>query len=178
MEMLTKWNGQFCVWGNMNVVSLRWAWEFLKDEKMWLGASIANSSCWFDVPEDYPLRGANCDEDAHAVQVPAICAFTNMDHKRRHEPLVLRKKFDKVSYPKYDNYDAVEVSRTAFIPGDYPGLMGVPISYMIKHCPEQFALEELANPAVPTVGGKRKYRRILIRNRNPESARKAARLGE
>lgn len=175
MEMLTEWDGQFCVWGNMNVVSLRWAWALLKQEKMWLGASIANSSCWFDVSEDYPLLGTNCDKDAHAVKNSAICAFTNMDHKRRHEPLVLRKKFDRRSFPKYDNYDAVEVSKTASIPADYPGKMGVPISYMVKHCPEQFKLEGLANPKVPTVDGVRKYRRIFIRNRNPEPARKATR---
>ena len=71
---------------------------------------------------------------------PPIVWLTNMDHRKRHEPLPLFMRYHKDLYPAYDNYDAIEVSRVNNIPEDYPGVMGVPISYLMKHCPEQFEI--------------------------------------
>ena len=108
------------------------------------------------------------------MQMGNTAWFTNMDHKKRHDPLILREKFDPQNFPRYENYDAIEVSRVAKIPADYAGIMGVPITYLEKHCPDQFEIVGLANPVVPIVNGVPTYRRVLIRNRNPEPARKAA----
>ena len=115
--------------------------------------------------------------------------FTNMDIAKRHEKLPLYKKYTPEEFPKYDNYDAIEVSKSADIPYDYEGIMGVPITFMDKYCPEQFeilwqasgntrasapkeALREVGYHIHPedrggcsVIGGKRTYGRILIRRR-------------
>ena len=120
-----------------------------------------------------------------------LCWFTNLDHKSRNEPLLLTREYKPEDYPKYDNYDAIDVSRTCNIPEDYAGPMGVPISFLDKYNPDQFEILGLladkrhVSPALlqgtPTyldeqhkryVGailhGNATYARIVIRNRNPK----------
>lgn len=103
--------------------------------------------------------------------------FTNLDLKKRHEDLILIKKYNSADYPKYDNYDAIEVSKVKDIPYDYDGIMGVPITFLDKHNPDQFEIIGLDRYTVPNeflvggrvaVKGKPKYARILIRNKHPE----------
>ena len=97
--------------------------------------------------------------------------FTNMDIPKRHEKLPLYKQYTPEEFPKYDNYDAIEVSKSANIPYDYDGVMGVPITFMDKYSPEQFEIVGLDryvadNPKYGhrfTLGGKETYARILIR---------------
>ena len=101
--------------------------------------------------------------------------FTNLDHHKRHEELVLYKNYAREEYPRYDNYDAIEVSRYANIPVDYDGEMGVPITFLDKHNPEQFEIMGIDGDFLSKhtgghssrfyVNGKRKYARIVIRNR-------------
>ena len=107
--------------------------------------------------------------------------FTNLDHKKRHEELILYKNYTPEEYPKYDNYDAIEVKKTAEIPMNYNGVMGVPITFLDKYNPEQFELiwttdrggdgmlEEFKIPHdrydAPVVAGKGLYKRILIRKK-------------
>jgi hypothetical protein len=97
--------------------------------------------------------------------------FTNLDHAKRHEDLILYKTYNPAEYPKYDNYDAIEVSKTAEIPMDYDGVMGVPITFLDKYHPEQFeilakmtttTIDEY-NYGYPYIKGKRIYARILIK---------------
>ena len=102
-----------------------------------------------------------------------ICWFTNLDIQKRHEELTLYKKYSPEEYPHYDNYDAINVDKTADIPCDYDGVMGVPITYLDKHNPDQFEIIGLmASTAIdeynfgyPYINGEKKYARILIRKR-------------
>ncbi|MXX50619.1 MAG: modification methylase, partial [Chloroflexi bacterium] len=111
--------------------------------------------------------------------------FTNLDHKKRHEELILTKRYSPEKYPKYDNYDATEVSKTKDIPRDYSGAMGVPITFLDKYNPEQFEIiwttdrggdgmiEFMKKPHdrhdAPVVRGKGVYKRIFIRNKRPQA---------
>ena len=116
-------------------------------------------------------------------KVPTIAWYTNLDIKKRHEELILVKKYagHEDEYPKYDNYDAIEVSKVADIPFDYDGVMGVPITFLDKYSPDQFEIigisGNLANPLLIDgkrktgrfyVNGRRLYDRIAIRNKHPE----------
>lgn len=100
-----------------------------------------------------------------------ICWFTNLDIEKRHENMTLFRTYSPDNYPKYDNYDAIEVSKTADIPCDYDGYMGVPITFMQYYNPEQFEIAGLDDHRVEWVGhgprlnGKVKYRRVIIRRK-------------
>lgn len=72
--------------------------------------------------------------------MPAVCRYTNLEHQKRHEELILYKNYNPIDYPKYDNYDAIEVSKIADIPYDYDGVMGVPITFLDKFNPDQFEI--------------------------------------
>ena len=96
--------------------------------------------------------------------------FTNLDYRQRHEDLILWKRYSPEAYPTYDNYDAIEVSKTAYIPMDYDGEMGVPISFLDKHNPEQFEIVGADTWFTGKLGrfyvkGKRKYARIVVRRK-------------
>ena len=100
------------------------------------------------------------------MRVSSICWFTNLDHKKRHEELVLYKKYNEEEYPKYDNYDAIEVSKVTDIPMDYYGVMGVPITFLDKYCPTQFQIIKFRkgdDNKDLSVNGKCPYFRILIK---------------
>ena len=113
-------------------------------------------------------------------KVPAISWFTNLSHKKHNEPLDLYRKYDATAYPKYDNYDAIEVSKVSEIPMDYEGVMGVPITFLDKYCPSQFEVIGITENADylkslyingcqkydrPYINGKRIYSRLLIKIR-------------
>lgn len=115
---------------------------------MWLGASIHSGDREFRVPDHYPLEAAGyrVDENGNKyIRVKGVRWFTNLDYEERHEKLVLYKKYSPSEYPKYDNYDAIEVSKTADIPMNYRNAMGVPITFLDKYNPEQFEILGLAN---------------------------------
>lgn len=105
-----------------------------------------------------------------------ICWFTNLDHQKRHETLDLICRYSPDTYPKYDNYDAINVDRVENIPCDYAGAMGVPITFLDKYNPEQFEIIGIMattqvtdfNFGYPFIKGKRKFARILIRNKHPQ----------
>ena len=115
---------------------------FMKNE-MWLGASIHSGDREFAVPDDYPLEAAGSRVDdigRKYIRVKGVRWFTNLDYKERHEDLVLVRQYTPEGYPKYANYDAIEVSKTADIPCDYYGEMGVPITFLDKYNPDQFEI--------------------------------------
>ena len=113
------------------------------------------------------------EPDGKTTKIGNVFWFTNIDHKKRNEFLTLTEKYDPAKYPKYDNYDAINVDKTVDIPKDYAGVMGVPISYLMHHNPEQFEIVGELNHgsdnefdyANPTIEGKVKYARILIRRK-------------
>ena len=142
---------------------------------MWLGASIHSGDREFRVPDDYPLHAAGhrTDENGNKyIRVKGVRWFTNLDYKERHENLTLYKKYTPAEYPTYDNYDAINVDKTADIPADYAGVMGVPITFLDKWDPEQFEILGIANSArwigyecFTILNGRRIYNRFLIKNK-------------
>ena len=110
---------------------------------MWLGVSIHSGDREFQVPDDYPLEAAGYRVDADGkkyIRVKGVRWFTNLDNKGRHENVVLYKKYSSKEYPKYDNYNAIEVSKVSEIPMDYDDIMGVPITFLDKYNPKQFEI--------------------------------------
>ena len=150
---------QFIIIGNVNAITYKEFFPYLKENLVWLGYSIHSGDRAFYVPDDYPLHAAGCGVDEQGrrfIRVKGVRWFTNIDHCGRHEPLILdtkahnlkynkklKKKLDGYGvsdYPKYDNYDAIEIPFTECIPSDYDGVMGVPITFLDKYNPEQFEI--------------------------------------
>ena len=145
---------KFLIIGNMNAITYKEVFPLIKANKMWLGESIHSGDREFGVPKEYPLNAAGwrIDENGnHYIRVKGVRWFTNLEHGRRHQPLQLMTMADNIKfsrhkdlrgkeYQKYDNYDAIEVPFTDAIPSDYDGVMGVPISFLDKYCPEQFEI--------------------------------------
>jgi len=146
---------QFMIIGNMNAITYKEAFPLIMENKIWVGATNFNTGMYFRVPNDFVYADSykfERERNGEKVnRVPGVCWFTNLDHGRRHQPLTLmtmeeNKKYSKhkevkeIGYLKYDNYNAIEVPFTDAIPSDYPGIMGVPISYLDKHSPEQFEI--------------------------------------
>ena len=143
VAQLVQYKKKFLIIGNVNSITYKECFKIIKDNKMWLGASIHSGDREFRVPDDYPLDAASSriDSDGYKyIRVKGVRWFTNLDYEERHENLVFYKKYLPEEYPKYDNYDAINVDKTADIPMDYNGLMGVPITFLDKYNPEQFEI--------------------------------------
>ena len=146
---------KFIIIGNMNAITYKETFPLIKDNKLWLGATSFNKGMYFFVPNGFKYASSYKFErqiDGKAVnRVPGVCWFTNVDHGRRHQPLDLLTMDENIMYSKhreirgkgydrYDNYDAIEVPFVDAIPSDYDGVMGVPITFLDKYCPEQFEI--------------------------------------
>lgn len=180
---LMDYDKKFVIVGNQNAITYKEAFPLLRDDRLWLGYNKVKE---FVVPSaDHPERG-NIVTDGKGGLIAKfgnICWYTNLDIKKRHEDLLLYRRYkdDPSRYPHYDNYDAIEVSKVKGIPEDYYGVMGVPITFMDKYNPEQFEIigcsesegrgfsNGLWNPesgiAQPTIGGRKVYKRLFIRRR-------------
>lgn len=197
VAVLMEHQKKFVIMGNINAVTYKEFFPLIKDGLVWPGASF-NKTMEFILPDDYQKWNYRMADGRKVGKVPTIAWYTNLDIKKRHEELILVKKYagHEDEYPTYDNYDAIEVSKVADIPFDYDGVMGVPITFLDKYCPEQFEIIGMAkrgagDPALkshvytkdeypnycdlnatPTlwVDGRLKntYPRILIRNKHPE----------
>jgi len=176
-------NKQFLVISNMNAITYKEIFPLIKNNQMWLGLAFGRDFQGFIVPESYPLNGteARIDKDGNRiVSTNNTIWLTNVDYGKRHESLPLMTYADnlnfskhkelrgKKSYDRYDNFDAIEVPYTDAIPSDYDGVMGVPISFLHKYCPEQFEIVKFRkgdDGKDLSVGGKCPYFRILIRRK-------------
>lgn len=141
LAQLVEYNKKFLIIGNVNSITYKECFKLIKDNKMWLGASIHSGDREFRVPDDYPLDAASSriDSDGYKyIRVKGVRWFTNLDYDERHENLVLYKKYIPEEYPKYENYNAINVNKTSEIPMDYSGTIGVPITFLDKYNPEQF----------------------------------------
>ena len=149
VAQLYEYGKKFLIIGNFNAVTYKEIFPLIKDNKMWLGNNFVKE---FIIPEDAPEKsGQRRDSDGIRYQkFGNITWFTNLDHKKRHDTLNLGKSYEKNPqfYPKYYNYDAIEVSKVAEIPYDYDGVMGVPITYLEKHNPDQFEILSCHEPAL------------------------------
>ena len=172
VAQLMEYNKQFLILGNNNAVSYKEIFPLIKDNKIWLGYSC-NKTMKFYVPNKYEAQGY--DNGVPYVKVPAITWFTNIPNKKRNEPMVLTATYadHREDYPKYDNYDAIEVSKCKNIPCDYDGVMGVPITFLNDYCPEQFeilycsaySLKENYGCGSLYVLDNKKYSRIIIKKK-------------
>ena len=174
VAQLFEYKKDFLIIGNVNAISYKEVFPLIKENKLWLGVSITSGDRKFVVPDNYPLNAAGCGIDENGkkyIRVKGVRWFTNLDHKKRHEELLLYKKYNAEQYPKYDNYDAIEVSKTKDIPMDYDRVMGVPITFLDKYCPEQFEIVGQMmttkvtefNFGYPYIDGKKKFARVLIK---------------
>ena len=141
MALLMEHGKRFLVIGNMNAVTYREIFPLIKANRVWLGNKAGHF--WFKVPDHYEAKATDFRIDADGQKwrrMGNICWFTNLDFPKRHEKLLLWKRYTPEAYPKYDNYDAIEVAKTADIPCDWYEAMGVPITFIDKYNPEQFEL--------------------------------------
>ena len=170
---LMQYGKQFLIIGNMNAIAYKEIFPLLKQNLVWLGPSISSGDRPFHVPDDYLLKAAGCGIDEHGrkyIRVKGVRWFTNIDYAKRHQMLPLDLDFTyaghEEDYPKYDNYDAINVDKVSQIPCDYMGVMGVPITFLDKYCPEQFAIVKFRHGDDGKdlcVNGNCPYFRILIR---------------
>lgn len=145
VAQLIEYDKKFLIIGNVNAITYKEIFPLVKDNKIWLGASIHSGDREFGIPDNYPLTAAGYRVDAEGkkyIRVKGVRWFTNLDYTKRHEDLILYKKYNPEEYPKYDNYDAINVDKVADIPCDYEGVMGVPITFLDKYNPEQFEIVE------------------------------------
>lgn len=143
VAVLTEYNKKFLIIGNTNAITYKELFPLIQDNKVWLGASIHSGDREFRVPNDYEVKTSNSRIDENGtkyIRVPSIRWYTNLDYPQRHEELVLYKTYNPEEYPTYDNYDAINVNKTVDIPMDYDGVIGVPITFLDKYCPEQFEI--------------------------------------
>ena len=143
VAQLVEYEKQFLIIGNVNAVTYKEIFPLIRDNKMWMGYSIHSGDREFRVPDDYPLEAAGCRVDENGkkyIRVKGVRWFTNMDYTQRHTDLELWKKYTPEEYPRYDNYDAINVNTTAEIPEDYNDTMGVPITFLDKYNPDQFEI--------------------------------------
>ena len=175
---LMQYKRKFLIIGNVNAITYKEVFPLIKENMIWLGPSITSGDRKFNVPDNYPLNAAGCGVDTDGrkyIRVKGVRWFTNLDHNKRHEEMDLTCRYSPEEYPHYDNYDAINVDKTSDIPYNYPGAMGVPITFLDKYNPEQFEIiGQMANTKVdeynfgyPFIKGNRKYARILIRNKHP-----------
>ena len=138
VAQLIQYNKKFIILGNLNAITYKEIFPLIKENKLWFGPSIHSGDREFGVPDNYPLKAAGyrIDENGRKfIRVKGVRWFTNLDYNERHEDLILYKTYTPEDYPKYDNYDAINVDKTKEIPMDYQGAMGVPITFLDKYNP-------------------------------------------
>lgn len=154
VAQLVEHGKKFLIIGSKNAVTYKEIFPLIKENKMWVGAGFANGNAYFSIPADQAREFADgvYDKGTGLVKFRNVGWFTNLDHRRRHDPLTGMTMADnlrfskhkeikgKKAYDRYDNYDAIEVPYTDAIPSDYDGAMGVPISFLDRHNPEQFEI--------------------------------------
>ena len=187
---LVEYDKKFVIVGNQNAITYKEIFPLLKDNIIWLGNNNPAPKLFYVPTLLEERKNIKKDENGDLVATFGnICWFTNLDIKKRHEDLILIKKYNDEDYPTYDNYDAIEVSRVKNIPCDYEGIMGVPITFLDKYNPDQFQIlgsqrwsksddlikahvsgdiEMAINDKKTLINGKETYDRIFIRNKHPE----------
>lgn len=177
VAQLIEYKKDFIILGQQNSISYKEIFKLIKENKIWLGADNGGTK-WFKVPDDYDITTESRKKIVNGKKffsMGSIVWFTNLDLKKRHEDLILYKKYsgNENEYPKYDNYDAINVNKVNEIPSDYVGAMGVPVTFLDKHNSEQFEIlgqmvttkVDEFNYGYPYIGGKKKFARIIIKNK-------------
>ena len=193
INILIKHNKKFIVWGSINMIPYKTVFPLIMNEEIWVGCTF-NKTCIFRVPNNYEYDKTTTEKinDNHKYRkFSNIATFTNIHHNKKYKHIELNKLYNKTDYPKYDNYDAINVDRIKDIPINYDGIMGVPITYLEHHNPDKFKIIGIAsgnawanfteilkslnfNPNIKYGGGlgigiinkKGKYARLLIQKKS------------
>lgn len=191
IAQLMEYGKKFLIVGHQNAITYKEVFPLIKENKVWLGYGFKGAAAHFFSPyEDIATAG---DHKQNMIRVSGVTWMTNLEIPKRNEELDLVCHYSPEEYPKYDNYDAVNICKTIDIPCDYDGYMGVPITFLDKYNPNQFeiiwqacgntrasapssVLKELQYKPHPedrggcgVVNGKRQYARVIIRNKNPKT---------
>jgi len=185
IAQLIEYKKKFVIIGNQNAISYKEIFDLIRKNKFWLGVDNGGTK-WFKVPDHYDITTESrkkIENEQKYFSMGSIMWFTNLDIKKRHENLILYKKYygNEGEYPKYDNYESINVNKVADIPMDYEGAMGIPVTFLDKYNPEQFEIlssnDLRVNDKVPfkqhglikdkdgAINGKPCYVRIVIRNK-------------
>jgi hypothetical protein len=140
VSQLIQYKKKFIIIGSKGAISYKELFKLLKENKIWSGFGFANGNAFFSVSNPRDFASGVYDEKTGLVKFRNVGWFTNLDHKKRHESLILFKNYNPDDYPKYDNYDAIEVSTCKEIPMDYNGAMGVPVTFLDVYNPDQFLI--------------------------------------
>lgn len=173
VDQLVKYDKKFLIIGNVNAITYKEIFKLIQENKAWLGINLGRGVSGFIVPEHYELYGteARIDSLGNRIVSPNNCLWlTNLDTFLRHEDIPLTKKYfgNENEYPKYDNYDGINVNKTKDIPLDYKGAIGVPITFLHKFNPDQFEIIKFRkgdDDKDLSINGKCPYFRILIKNK-------------
>lgn len=170
VAQLMEYGKQFIIIGSKNAITYKDIFMFIQEGRMWLGNGFPNGNAYFRIPDEGTREWANgvYNPETGLVKFRNVGWFTNLDFMKRHENITLYKNYTPEEYPRYVNYDAIEVSKTAEIPCDYDGEMGVPITFLDKYNPDQFEIvgssrflgrpmSELAEKGTYVAGGVRFY---------------------
>ena len=168
IAQLMEYEKDFIIIGNQNAITYKEIFPLFMNNQIWYGASIHSHGRDFRVPDDYPLEAYEFRTDENGIKyinVKGVRWFTNIDYKERHEKLILYKSYSPDDYPRYDNYNAIEVGKTADIPCDYDEV------FVILGCsdngavPDEYKLPHFKRHNEPYVHGQKKYKRIFIRRK-------------
>jgi len=179
LNQLMEYKKKFLILGDQNNITKKDIFKFIKEDRVWLGYDNGGTK-WFQVPDDYDIATESRKKIVNGVKyfsMGRILWFTNLETTKRHENIVLYKKYVPEEFPKYDNYNAINIDKVSEIPMNYNGVMGVPITFIDKYNPKQFELLGIMNTGEknigiryketphgrPLVNGVEKYLRILIR---------------
>ncbi|CAC9598594.1 Modification methylase EcoRI (EC [uncultured Gammaproteobacteria bacterium] len=180
VAQLIEYDKKFVIVGHQNALTYKEIFPLIKENKLWLGYGFKGGAAHF-INKHYEDYATATDRKEGMIRVSGVAWYTNLDITKRHEELILYKEFNSEEYPKYDNYDAININKTKDIPFDYKGFMGVPITFMTKYNPEQFEIigatesegkgfsnglwDEKSKISQPVVNKKRVYKRIFIKNK-------------
>lgn len=183
LALLDKYNKQFIIIGNTNALKYKLTFKMFQEDKIRTGYTNFNVGMYFQVPDSWE-KFHHIENGKKIARVSTSCWFTNLPVSKHNEELILIKHYTPEEYPKYDNYDAINVNTYTDIPCDFEGVMGVPVTFLDKYNPMQFEiiwttdrggdgyLEDLKKPwdryDAPVINGKGLYTRILIRNKKPQ----------
>lgn len=182
VKQLVEFDKKFLIVGNLNAISYKEVFPLIRDNKLWLGQDTESKTRYFEIPDHYSDdKVSKIENGKRYCKLRTSLWFTNLEHDKRNEELFLFRNYSPEKYPKYDNYDAINVDKLTDIPKDYDGNIGVPITFLMKHNPNQFEIVDantiktddktsykphgLIKDKDGAINGKPKYARVIIRRK-------------
>lgn len=165
VAQLIEYDKKFLIIGHQNAITYKEIFKLIKDNKIWLGYGFKGGAAHF-INKHYEDYATSSNHKEGMIRVSGVVWFTNLEISKRNEELILYKKYTPEEYPKYDNYDAININKTSDIPLDYDGVMGVPITFLDKYNPSQFEIVKFRkgnDEKDLAINGKCPYFRILIK---------------